>query len=279
MGAIALLCFDRPSVRPALTTHNTHHPIPSTHTGRDAGAAFERAAEAHVKLGAAHEAAASCVEAAKCYQKTDKGDALRAMHAAVAHYTELGRLGMAARQLRDVADTLEKGGDAAAACEFYEQAADLFAGEEQHSEATRCRLKVAALSAEAGRYNVAATLFEDAARAAVDSPLLKFGAKGHLLNAGVCLLAGGGAGPDLDTALDRYESVDPTLAGSREGDLLRALATAASTRDVDAFTSALAGFDAVTRLDAWKTALLLRAKRGLEGGGAGGGDGGEEDLT
>ena len=31
--------------------------------------------------------------------------------------------------------------------------------------------------------------------------------------------------------------------------------------DVDAFTTAVAEFDSLTRLDAWKTALLVRVKR------------------
>ena len=117
---------------------------------------------------------------------------LRALHAAVGHYTEMGRLGQAARSLRDVAETLEKAGQREEAAEFYERAGDLFAGEEQGSEATKCRLKVAALAAELGRYGVAASLFEDAGRAALESPLLKFGARGHFLNAGICQLCGEG---------------------------------------------------------------------------------------
>ena len=256
-------------------------------TGKDAGACFERASEMQVKLDARHEAAAACVEAAKCYQKTDKADVVRALHSAVALYSEIGRLAMAARSLRDVGEALEKGGGSSeAAVEFYGQAADLFSGEEQHAEASKCRLRVAALSAEAGRYGEAAEIFEDIARAAVDSPLLKYGAKGHLLNAGICRLCAPDAGATA-AALSRYEATDPTFAGSREGDLLRALAAAQETRDVEGFTAALGEFDSMTRLDAWKTGLLLRAKKGMEGlgtdmggaGGGGGGGAGEEDLT
>ena len=264
-------------------------PPPLTHptTGKDAGACFERASEMQVKLDARHEAAAACVEAAKCYQKTDKADVVRALHSAVALYSEIGRLAMAARSLRDVGEALEKGGGSSeAAVEFYGQAADLFSGEEQHAEASKCRLRVAALSAEAGRYGEAAEIFEDIARAAVDSPLLKYGAKGHLLNAGICRLCAPDAGATA-AALSRYEATDPTFAGSREGDLLRALAAAQETRDVEGFTAALGEFDSMTRLDAWKTGLLLRAKKGMEGigteigggGGGGGGGAGEEDLT
>lgn len=60
----------RPAAPP--TAHS-----PPPHLGRDAGACFERAAEMQVKLGATHEAAAACVEAAKCYQKTDKAGGWR----------------------------------------------------------------------------------------------------------------------------------------------------------------------------------------------------------
>jgi len=259
--------------------------ISQTTTGKDAGACFERASEMQVKLDARHEAAAMCVEAAKCYQKTDKADVVRALHSAVALYSEIGRLAMAARSLRDVGEALEKGGGSSeAAIEFYGQAADLFSGEEQHAEASKCRLRVAHLSAEAGRYGEAAEIFEDIARSAVESPLLKYGAKGHLLNAGICRLCIGDR-EATSSALARYEETDPTFAGSREGNLLKDLSAAQETRDVEGFTAALGEFDSMTRLDSWKTGLLLRAKKAMEGLGAGtggGGDGGgagEEDLT
>lgn len=41
-------------------------------TGKEAGGAYEKLAEVQTKLDAKHEAASACVEAAKCYQKTDR---------------------------------------------------------------------------------------------------------------------------------------------------------------------------------------------------------------
>jgi alpha-soluble NSF attachment protein len=185
---------------------------------------------------------------------------------------------MAARSLRDVAETMEKGGLKEEAIEFFTQAGDLYAGEEQPSEANKCKLRVAALSAEVERYAPAAAIFEEVGSAAVENPLLKYGAKGHFLNAGICTLAqyGGDDPAAVGAALERYETADVSMAGSREGNLLRDLAGAAAARDPDAFTSALAEFDSMTRLDAWKTALLLRVKKRIAGGAA---EGGEEDLT
>ena len=44
--------------------------------GADAGATYEKLAAVHLKLDSKHEAASSYMEAAKCYQKTDKKGAL-----------------------------------------------------------------------------------------------------------------------------------------------------------------------------------------------------------
>lgn len=104
------------------------------YAGAEAGQAFEKLAQVHLKQDSRLEAASSYVDAAKCYQKTSKtgvpvsrsilwtkwlqhtstlrahhinmltylccADVLRALHNAVEFYTEAGRLGMAAKQLR-----------------------------------------------------------------------------------------------------------------------------------------------------------------------------------
>lgn len=60
--------------------------------------------------------------------------------------------------------------------------------------------------------------------------------------------------------------------------LLRAqqdLADACEAGDSEAFTDSLAEYDNMTRLDAWKTSLLLRVKKRM----AAADDGDEPDLT
>ena len=153
-----------------------------------------------------------------------------------------------------------------------------------------------------------------------------------------------GDASELNRALDRYEDIDYTFSGSREGKLLRVclimqltyfhgimsmssvsvgyicfdtfyigtvvprvqpmwahaqqaciaymhawifkgilhpvqdLADAQEQGDMEKFTDAVAEFDSMTRLDQWKTTLLLRAKKRIEGGPAAfGAD--EPDLT
>ena len=70
------------------------------------------------------------------------------------------------------------------------QAAELFEVENQGSEANKCRLKIAQFSAELERFPVAIEIYESIAKSQVDNNLLKFSAKGNLLNAGLCRLNG-----------------------------------------------------------------------------------------
>ena len=56
---------------------------------------------------------------------------------------------------------------------------------------------------------------------------------------------------------------------------LQDLAEAKETGDSQKFTDAVAEYDSLTRLDAWKTQLLLRAKKRLTAVA----EGDEEDLT
>jgi len=42
--------------------------------------------------------------------------------------------------------------------------------------------------------------------------------------------------------------------------------------DVDAFTQAVVDYDSISKLDNWKTKVLLKIKQGLQGNSGGGGD-------
>lgn len=107
-----------------------------------------------IKQDSKHDAANAYVEGAKCAMKVTPAEAVTLLHSAVDLYTDMGRLNMAARQLRDIAETQEKAGAKEEAIQFYSQAADLFATENAMSDANKARIKVAELSAELDRYPV-----------------------------------------------------------------------------------------------------------------------------
>lgn len=65
-------------------------------------------------------------------------------------------------------------------------------------------------------------------------------------------------------ALDQYRSMSEGFGTTRECMLLDTLADAVEALDGDAFTDAVAEFDKFSRLDGWKTSILLEIKEKLE---------------
>eukprot|EP00227_Mantoniella_beaufortii_P013535 CAMPEP_0197575360 /NCGR_PEP_ID=MMETSP1326-20131121/786_1 /TAXON_ID=1155430 /ORGANISM="Genus nov. species nov., Strain RCC2288" /LENGTH=294 /DNA_ID=CAMNT_0043138117 /DNA_START=31 /DNA_END=915 /DNA_ORIENTATION=+ len=226
----------------------------------EAAAAFVQLADCHVHLDSKHEAASAYVEAANANKKVDVEAAVANLRVAVSFFADMGRLAIAAKHLKDVGELYEKEEKLEQSCEAYMQAADLYSGEEVSTTANNCKLKVAELSATLERYPLAIEVYEEVAKASMDNNLLKFSVKGYLLNAGICRLCSQDA-IGVKNALERYEDVDPSFGDSRECNLLKGLADAAEEGDQDKYTSVLSEYDSMSRLDAWKTTLLLRAKK------------------
>jgi hypothetical protein len=62
------------------------------------------------------------------------------------------------------------------------------------------------------RFAEAAAIYEDTARAAAENNLLRFGARGHLLCAGVCVLCYG-SDEDVRARIERYKDIDLQVWG------------------------------------------------------------------
>lgn len=224
---------------------------------------WKKLAEIHIKSESKHDAASSLVEAAKAAMRVDQRGAVVLLQQAVDLYTDMGRLNMAARQLREIAETQEKQGLKEESMTFYAQAADLFNTENATSDANKCRLKVAEFSAELERYQKSMEIYEDVAKAAMENNLLKFSAKGYLLNAGICLLCYAGVSEARDK-IEAFKDIDFTFNGSRECNLLEQIVEALDNNDEKGFSTAVKDFDSLTRLDAWKTSMMLRIKNRIE---------------
>ena len=169
-------------------------------------------------------------------------------------------MNMAGKSLRETAELCEKAEDKPGALEFYEKAMDLYMTEEMASEVNKCLTKIGQVAAELGDLKKAVMSWEDLAKKSIDNNLLKYSVKGYLLNAGICVMSGGDM-EAINNAVERYDDLDATFSGTREYTLLKGLAEAMEAGDEDAFTAAVAEFDSMTRLEPWKTSLLLDAKR------------------
>lgn len=228
-----------------------------------AGAAFEKAAQCHLKLQSPHDAASSYQDAGLCYKKTNTQQAVLLYKEVVSIHIDLGRFTTAAKVQKEIGELYEAEGDNAKAIEAFQTAADYYQAEENNSTANQMLLRVAGLAAGAKDYKRAIEIYEQVAIASLESNLLKFSVKGYLLLAGLCRLATGEIGAALN-ALERYEGMDATFAGSREGALLRDVVTAFEAYDEDTFTEKVRAYDEISRLDAQKTSLLLEIKNQMK---------------
>ncbi|KAL3536587.1 hypothetical protein ACH5RR_005048 [Cinchona calisaya] len=225
---------------------------------------FIKLASCHLKLDSKHEAATAYVDAANCYKKTSPKQAVACLDQAINMFLDNHRLSMAARYCKEIGELYEQKQDIDQAVVYFQRAADLFHAEEVTTSANLCNQKVAQFSAQLGNYLKAIELYEQIARYSVNNNLLKYGAKGHLLSAGLCQLCRGDAAVATTNALEKYQDLDPTFSRTREYRFLADLAAAVDEGDVEKFTNVVKEFDSLTPLDAWKTTLLLRMKKALK---------------
>jgi alpha-soluble NSF attachment protein len=129
--------------------------------------------------------------------------------------------------------------------------------------ANKLFLKVADLAALESDYFKSVELYEKVATASVANSLMKWSVKDYFLKSGICLLAIG----DMVTtnrAFEKYRDMDPTFASTREHQLLIDLSETLEAGDQEAFADKLFQYDQISKLDKWKTTLLLRIKNAIE---------------
>lgn len=232
---------------------------------KEAGQAFEKAANIQTsKLNEPDDAANTLVEAFKVYKKTDPLDAARCLDVAINHYTSKGNFRRAATHKQNLAEIYElEIGDQKKAIESYELAANWFENDNAEALANKLHLKVAELAAMQEDYYKAIELFEKVASTAVANNLMKWSVKDYFLKAGLCHLA---VGDQVATnrALEKYRDMDPTFPSQREHQLLVDLYEAVEAGDQEMFADKLFQYDQMSKLDKWKTVILLKIKNSIE---------------
>ncbi|KAB1214107.1 Alpha-soluble NSF attachment protein [Morella rubra] len=213
--------------------------------GDKAGSTYVKLANCHLKLESKHEAAQAYVDAAHCYKKTSANEAISCL------------------ELAEIAELYETEQNIEQAIVYFEKAADFFQNEEVTTSANQCKQKVAQFAAQLEQYQKSIEIYEEIARQSLNNNLLKYGVKGHLLNAGICQLCKADA-VAINNALERYQELDPTFSGTREYRFIADIAAAVDEEDVVKFTDVVKEFDSMTPLDSWKTTLLLRVKEKLK---------------
>ena len=197
---------------------------------------------------------------------------------------DAGRLSQAARLSKETGELFENDDEedsAALAIESYQQAADLYDMEQQKSQASQCLVKVAELSSAAldpPEFLQAAQLYEKLGKDCLDSNLLKYNAKGYFLQSILCHLANQDS-VGAEKAMSMFNSLDFTFRESREGKFADSLVTCVNGFDDEGFATACYEYDRISKLDPWKTTILLSVRKSVEGGGDGLDDDEDFDLT
>ncbi|KAI6245553.1 putative vesicular-fusion protein sec17 [Erysiphe necator] len=232
---------------------------------KEAGEAFEKCAAIQTdKLNEADDAANTFTEAFKVYKKGYPEDAARCLNVAINHYTSRGNFRRAATHKQNVAEVFENElGDMKRAMESYELAANWFENDNAEALANKLYLKVADIAALEGDYYKAIENFEKVSTASLNNNLMKWSVKDYFLKSGLCHLAVG----DLvatNRALEKYRDLDPSFTSTREHQLLIELSEAVDAGDQEIFADKLFQYDQISKLDKWKTTILLKIKNSIE---------------
>ena len=101
------------------------------------------------------------------------------------------------------------------------------------------------------------------AQASIANNLMKYSVKDYFLKAGICHLATADM-VSAQRALDKYRDMDPTFTSTREHQLLVDLSETIQAGEPEKFSEVLFAYDRMSKLDSWKTTLLLRIKGQIE---------------
>lgn len=222
---------------------------------------FTQCAYCAKNSGTANDEANFLNEAGNVLKKISTVSAVEQYEKAVAIYSAGGRFQQSGKLLMSIAELYESEKlEHSQAKDYYKRAAEMFELDDHgKSNFTKCNLKVAEYAAKDGELQEAIQIFEDEAAKALQNNLLQYGAKDHFFKAGILHLAGGDS-VTANLALEKYRSLDPRFAQSREGELLANLCEAFDSKDVDMFVDKLGEYDSVTTLDAWHTTFLVKVK-------------------
>jgi alpha-soluble NSF attachment protein len=143
----------------------------------------------------------------------------------------------------------------------------------------KMKLEAAAMRVEMGQYAEASKLYEAVANEYVSNNLLKYSAKDLYMNTLLCVMAEG----DTTTAMSKREEFrmsDVNFESSRQDKLVTECLNAMLGSNPEDFATAVAEWESMTKLDAFRVKLLLAAKDTIAVGGPDPLDDGDDlDLT
>ncbi|KAH3667016.1 hypothetical protein WICMUC_005363 [Wickerhamomyces mucosus] len=225
-----------------------------------AGQAFEKAANAQIKADSKDEAGNTLVDAFKSFKNEDPASAARVLEQAIEIFTTRGQFRRGANFKMDLAQLYEEDLiDLPKALQAYEDAGDWFETDGAQALANKAFIKSADLNALSGNYFKANDIYKKIVKNSLNNSMSKWSLKDYFFK----IVASYLAAEDLVAAekyLDESLQLDSSFQSTREYKLLTEIIRAVGDGDVEKFSNALYEFDQYSRLDKWRTTILLKVK-------------------
>lgn len=155
----------------------------------EAGDCYHRVADNQKNSGNKHAAAMAFVDCALMYERMHEMEAVNYYTSAVSVFAEIGRFTQAAKYQERIAGIFVAHDEELRGITAFQQAADYYIADGEHTLADRCLERVAELSGKHERYDRAAETFEALGMRALQFNLRRFNAKTFFLRAQLCLFA------------------------------------------------------------------------------------------
>jgi len=231
---------------------------------KESGDAFCKAAECALRSDEKDDAANDFWNASKSYKKSHPELAIASLKRTTELLVAKGRFRQAADREKEIGQICQQDGqDLQMALEAFEQAGEWYSAEDATATANACFRDVADLAAQLDQFDKAIERFEEVASASLQSPLTKYSVKEYYLKAGLCYLCKGDV-VAVRRAIESYTTQDNTFTGTREYKFLEAMADAVDKGDQELFTQNVVEYDQLTKLDNWKTSILLKVRKTIQ---------------
>ena len=206
--------------------------------------------------------------AARAYRCIVPAEAVRCHVLAARLHMEHGRFRAAATHWSECALAQEKQGLLSDALVSYTQSAHCFEADNGGSRlrAAEVRIKIASIYMSTKAYGKAARIYENLARDEEEEGGVgsRFRIATFRFEALLCRMADGAAAAFIAEQLELAIHASQHFEGSRQHTLVQRLFDATNERDPDAFTLAIAEYNAISPLDSFHITMLLDMKLAIE---------------
>ncbi|CCH42269.1 Beta-soluble NSF attachment protein [Wickerhamomyces ciferrii] len=231
--------------------------------GKKAGESFEKAADALYKAGNQDEGAQVLVDAFKSYKVEDPASAAKVLEKSIEHFTLRGQFRRAANYKMDLAQIYEEElFDIEKALSSYQDAGDWFESDSAQALANKAFLKAADLNALSGNYIPATEIYKKIVKNAANNNLSRWSLKDYFVKIVFSYLAA-----DDSVAANKYIqealNIDSSFQTTREYNLTKDVLDSVNEGDPEKLSNTLYEYDQFSKLDNWKTKILLKIKNSI----------------